>query len=145
MTSNTVRTGLIAALVLVAFVGGLAVGNRTTWNTTNRMLRAETQFNLGHRVETLARFRTGDATGAIVLLEQAVDSATESLPQGKPWSELEPDLRSTMQLAKAYRQHYPPPQPSQALTELLRTIPMPDVRYCSAALQELLRSGAAKD
>jgi hypothetical protein len=144
VTSNIVRNGVTLLLVLTAFVGGLAVGNRTMWAAAIQMLTAETQGNLTHRVETLARLRTRDADGAIALLEQAVVSATESLPQGKPWSDLEPDLRLTLQMAKAYLERHPPQQMTPALAALLGTIPMPDVQYCSAAMQELLRSGDTK-
>jgi hypothetical protein len=145
VASNTVRTALILALVLGAFLGGVAVGNRSTSDAAISMLTAETRGNLSQRVETLARLRTGDADGAIDLLEQAVDTATETLPQGKPWTELEPELRLTLQMAKAYRQRYPPQQPSPTLAALLGTIPMPDVHYCSAAMQKLLRSDATRD
>ena len=145
MAPKTVRIALMLSLVVLAFVAGLALGNRTTFGWTMGMLTAETHFNLSNRVETLARLRTGDADGAIALLEQAVDTATESLPQGKPWTELEPTLQSTLQLAKAYRQRYPPQRPSPALAELLETIPMPDARYCSVAMQELLKSPTARD
>ena len=144
MPSNIVRNAVTLVLVLTAFVGGLAVGNRTISEAAIQMGTAETQGNLAHRVETLARLRTGDADGAIVLLEQAVVSATESLPQGKPWSDLEPDLQLTLQMAKAYLERQPPQQTSPALAALLGTIPMPDVQYCSAAMQELLRSRDTK-
>jgi hypothetical protein len=45
-------------------------------------------------------------------------------------------------MAKAYRQRYPPERPSAPLTALLKTIPMPGMQYCSAAMQELLESAA---
>jgi hypothetical protein len=142
MASRALRAALIAALALFAFGAGLATGSRTGWNRTQRLLTVEVHGNLSHRVETLARLRTGDAAGAIALLEQAVDGAIETLPQGQRWSALEPELRLTLQMAKAYQQRYPQDQPRHTLTALLETIPMPDVKYCSPAMQDLLRSAS---
>lgn len=139
MNKRFTRTALIVALALVAFAGGYAAGHRTTLAWTMGMLSAETRGNLQDRIETLARLRTGDTDGAIALLDEAVDTATMTLPQGKPWPELAPDARSALQLAKAYRTVYPPADSQAELVALLATVPMPDLEYCSPALQELLR------
>ena len=144
MSSKTVCTGIALGGVLSAFAGGYAVGHRTTFAQVMPVLVAETQFNLAQRVDTLARYRTGDARGAIAGLEQAVDTATLNLTRGKPWSDLEPGVQFSLQVAKAYRKRFPPPEPNPALSALLDTIPMPDVKYCSPAMQELLSSTPTK-
>jgi hypothetical protein len=139
--SPTIRRAVTAAaLALCAFVAGYAVGHRVTFARLMRLVASETQFALSQRVESLALLRTGDTAGAIAGLEHAVDTAALSLPQGKRWSELDPDLRFTLQLAKAYRTRYPPTDPDAELPAFLETVPMPDVRFCSPAIQELLRS-----
>lgn len=61
-----------------------------------------------------------------------------SLAQGRPWSELDPNVQFSLQVAKAYRTKYPPSQQNARLDALLETIPMPDVKYCSPAMQRLL-------
>jgi hypothetical protein len=134
--------GLAAAAGIAAcgFAAGFVAGHRTTFAGGMRLLAAETQGNLGLRVETLAKLRTGDAAGAIAGLEQAVDTATMSLPQRRPWSDLDPDTRSTLQLVKAYRHVHPPAAPDPELTALLDSIPMPHVNYCSPALRQLLEA-----
>lgn len=138
--SKTLLTVVFLGGALCAFVGGYAVGQRTTFAQLMPMLALETQFNLAQRVETLARYRTGDAAGAIAGLEDVVDAATLNLTQGKPWSDLAPDVQFSLQLVKAYRERVPLQQPNRALTELLATIPMPDLEYCSPAMRELLGS-----
>ena len=138
MNSKLARAGLMSAGALLAFLAGLAVGQRTIYSRLLPNLAAETQFNLTQRVDTLARLRTGDSDGAVASLERAVDTATVTLAQGRPWSELNPDVQFVMQVAKAYRTKYPPSQPNASLDALLETIPMPDVRYCSPAMQRLL-------
>jgi hypothetical protein len=135
------RVGVALAIV-VAFAGGYAAGHRRTLAWTVGWVTAESSFNLSHRVDTLARLRNGDTAGAIDALEHAVDTAAMNLSGGKPWPELEPDVRSALQLVKAYRSRHPPSKPAPELSALLESIPMPDVRYCSPALQELL--GAAE-
>lgn len=140
MSAKLIRAGIALAIAATVFVSGYALGHRRTFAWTTQWLTAETQFNLSQRVDTLARLRTGDTAGAITGLEQAVDTATLSLSRGKPWSESQPEARSTFQLVKAYRSRYPPSQPSQELSAFLESIPMPDVRYCSPALQQLLRT-----
>jgi hypothetical protein len=138
--SRSVLTVVVLAGVLCAFVGGYAVGQRATFAQLMPLLALETQFNLAQRVETLARYRTGDAAGAIAGLEEVVDTATLNLTQGKPWSDLEPDVQFSLQLAKAYRERFPPQEPNAALSALLATIPMPELEYCSPAMRELLSS-----
>ena len=133
------RAVITLVIVVAAFLGGYAVGNRRTVAWTSGWVTAEAQFNLSQRVDTLARFRIGDAGGAIDALEQAVDTATLNLSQGKLWPELDPGIQQTLQLAKAYRTKYPPTKATPELSALLESIPMPDVRYCSPALQALLR------
>jgi hypothetical protein len=139
------RTALIVALGLGGFVAGYAAGHRTTFGWTLGMLSAETQGNLVQGIETLARLRTGDTDGAIALLEDAVDTATMNLPQGTPWSQLEANVRSALQLSKAYRTVYPPADSQTELAALLTTVPMPDLQYCSPALQTLLRQPRGPD
>lgn len=139
MNKRFTRTALTVILALVAFAGGYTAGHRTTFAWTMGMLSTETQGNLHHRIETLARLRTGDTDGAIALLEQAVDSAAGSLGQGKPYPELDPDIRFALQLARAYRDVYPAANADPELAAFLATVPPPDVRYCSPALQSLLQ------
>lgn len=110
----------------------------------NRLLpvmAAATTADLAQRVETLARIRNGDHAGAIAMLEQNVDAATVSLPIGKPGPNWTP-ARSAQQLAKAYRSTYAPAPTESALVQLLATIPMPAVEYCSPALRKVLADGA---
>lgn len=137
MKSKVARVGGVVA-VLVAFVAGYALGHRTTFAGLTPMLAAETELNLAQRIDTLARVRTGDIDGAVAALEGAVDAAALTLPQGQPWSSLEPRAQRSLQLAKAYRTKYPPAPPDAALSALLDTIPMPDVKYCSPAVQRML-------
>ena len=140
MSAKSLRAVITLVIVAAAFLSGYAVGNRRTVAWTSGWVTAEAQFNLSQRVDTLARFRIGDTGGAIDALEQAVDTATLNLSQKKLWPQLEPGVRQTLQLAKAYRSKYPPTKAAPELTALLESIPMPDIRYCSPALQALLRT-----
>jgi hypothetical protein len=144
-----VRTKLLqgaAILILVttAFGAGYTVGHRTTFRWMMEFLGAETRGNLSQRVETLARLRTGDERGAIVLLERAVDRAAETLAQGQPFSELPAATQRALRLAKAYRDVYPPMEPSADLTAVLEMTPLPDVEYCSPALRKLVEDAKAR-
>ena len=144
-----VRTKLIPAavvliLVAVAFGGGYALGHRRMFRWMSDALSVETRGNLTQRVETLARLRTGDESGAIALLEQSVDRAAETLPQGSAFSELAPATQIALQLAKLYREAYPPKEPSQDLVAVLTMTPLPDAEYCSPALRKLLEDATAK-
>ena len=130
---------IVAAVVLVT--AGFVAGQRTALSQTLSMIAAETTGNLGRNVETLARLRTGDSTGAITLLEQALDSAAITIPQGKAWADLDPPTQFAMQLAKAYRHSYPPSESPPGLAAWLDTIPMPSVESCSPAIQALIRRG----
>jgi hypothetical protein len=145
MNRRFTRTALIVALGLGGFVAGYTAGHRTTFGWTMGMLSAETQGNLVQRIETLARLRTGDTGGAIALLEEAVDTATMTLPQGGTWLKLDPDVRSALQLSKVYRTVYPLDESQTELAALLATVPMPDLQYCSPALQTLLRQPRGPD
>jgi hypothetical protein len=139
MKRTWIRTALVVAFAVATFAAGYAAGHRMTFGWTMGMLSAEARGSLLQRVEALARLRTGDTPGAIALLEDAVDTATMNLSQGRPWLELDPEVRSALQLAKAYRSAYPPADSQSELVALLATVPMPDLRYCSPALQALLR------
>ena len=144
MSENLVRGVVMMILLVAAFVGGLSVGQRRSMDTLLAMMASETTGNLAFRVETLARIRTGDHAVSIAALEQAVDVATTSLPMGKPWTELDAGARSALQVAKAYRSVYPPAATETALIQLLATVPMPAVEYCTPALRKLLADGASK-
>jgi hypothetical protein len=109
----------------------------------SEFLGAEVRGNLHQRVETLARLRTGDEAGAIDLLERAVDTAAESLPQGQPFSELSAATQAALSVAKVYREAYPPTKPSEDLVAVLAMTPLPDVEYCSPALRTLLEDARA--
>lgn len=138
MRFKIVRAAIVIGGALLVFLAGYATGQRTTFNTLMPILVAETQGNLAQRIETLARLRTGDSDGAVAALEEAVDSATLTLSQGKPWAELDSRTGSALQLAKAYRAKYPASQYNPTLDALLYTIPMPDVKHCSPAMRRLL-------
>ena len=136
MSRTMMRGALLALIAVAAFVGGVSIGQRRSMDMLLSMMASETTGNLAHRVETLARIRTGYYAGAIAWLEQAVDTATTTLPMGKPWNGLDRSAQSALQLAKAYRSVYPPAATETALVQLLETVPMPAVEYCSPALQE---------
>ncbi len=73
------------------------------------------------------------------MLEQSVDRAALSLPRGREWSELSAPVRLALQLAKVYREAYPPQEPRPELLALLATVPMPELRETSTpAIRELL-------
>jgi hypothetical protein len=141
MSRTMMRGALLALIAVAAFVGGVSIGQRRSMDMLRSMMASETTGNLAQRVETLARIRTGDHSGAIAWLEQAVDSATTTLPMGKPWSGLDRSTQSAMQLAKAYRSVYPAATDT-ALVQLLETVPMPAIEYCSPALRKVLADGA---
>jgi hypothetical protein len=109
----------------------------------SEFLGTEVRGNLHQRVETLARLRTGDEAGAIDLLERAVDTAAETLPQGQPFSELSTRTQAALSVAKVYREAYPPTKPSEDLAAVLAMTPLPDVEYCSPALRKLLEDARA--
>jgi hypothetical protein len=138
MRSPIARLAGIVILAAVAFGAGYIAGHRTTFAQGIQMLATETQGNLAQRLETLARIRTSDVNGAIAGLEEAVDTAALTLPQGRPWAELDPGMQFVLQIAKAYRTRYPASPVSHELNALFDPIPMPDVRYCSPAMQQLL-------
>jgi hypothetical protein len=142
MSRTMMRGALLALIAVAAFVGGVSIGQRRSMDMLRSMMASETTGNLAQRVETLARIRTGDHSGAIAWLEQAVDSATTTLPMGKPWNGLDRSTQSAMQLAKAYRSVYPPAATDTALVQLLETVPMPAIEYCSPALRKVLADGA---
>jgi hypothetical protein len=76
MAASTMRTVWIPGVAIVAFAGGLAIGQRMFLSSMLSMVAAETTGNLAVHVEMLARLRTGDAPAAIDFLEQSVDAAT---------------------------------------------------------------------
>ncbi len=112
MRAKLIQGTVVVVLVAVAFSGGYALGQREGLGWMSEFLGAEVRGNLHQRVETLARLRTGDEAGAIALLEQAVDTAAETLPQGSAFSELSPATQNALRLAKVYREAYPPKEPS---------------------------------
>ena len=133
-----VRRAVMGAVILIAFVCGAVVGHRLTFGWMMEHLTLETRGNLANRVETLARLRTGDLEGGIELLEKSIDIAIETLPQGRPASELSEKVRLSLMTAKVYRDVYPPDDPASPVLDVLSELPLPDVKYCSPALQKLL-------
>lgn len=127
------------AVAAAAFTGGYIAGHRTTFAQGIQMLAVETQGNLAQRLETLARIRTGDVDGAIAILEEAVDTATLTLPQGRSYEELNPGMQVVLQIAKAYRTRHPS-SAAPELGALFEGIPLPEMQYCSPAMQLLLGS-----
>lgn len=63
MNTKFVRVGVIGAGALIAFLAGLALGQRTMYRGLMPTLAADTQFNLTQRVETLANFARVILTG----------------------------------------------------------------------------------
>lgn len=140
MKTKIARVGIVLTGALLVFLAGYAAGQRTTYSGFMPVLAAETHFNLTQRIETLARIRLGEADAAIPALERTIDAATVNLAQGKPWTELDPGVQSSLQVAKAYRSKYPSSQPDAALAALLDTIPTRDVNTFSPAMQRLLQT-----
>ena len=129
---------LLLAVIGVAFASGYAVGTQRTFRWMMDALSSETQGNLVQRVETLARLRTGDREGAIVQLEQSVDTAVMTLPQEKRWPELSESVQSALMVAKAYRIAFPAVDPHPDLVATLSEVPLPERQYCSPALQKVM-------
>jgi hypothetical protein len=144
MSEQLVRGVVLMILLVAAFVGGLAVGQRRSMDMLVPMMATEATASLAQRVETLARIRNGDYAGAIPMLEQSVNVATMNLPMGKPWTELDASARSALQQAKAYRSVYPPAPTDTTLVAFLETVPMPAAESCGPALRKLLADAAPK-
>lgn len=145
---GNLRTKLFrAAVVLVLGIGlfgiGFTLGHYWTFGWTMEFLRAEVCGNLNRNVEALARLKAGNETDVIELLEHAVDTATESLPQGQPFSQLPPATQTALQMAKVYREVYPSKDPSTELSSILATVPLPEAAPCSPTLQTLLERAKA--
>jgi len=130
----------VVAVILVAYISGRLSGNA---RMTEQMKR-ETSGSLGLHVETLARLRTGDIEGAEKLLEQSVDVAVVTLPQGLPFVQ-EPTLtQNVLMAAKTYRVAYAT-QDASANAVLKDVQPLPiDHKYCSPALGEVAKRSAAR-
>lgn len=143
MRTKLVRSAIGLALGVGVFGGGFTLGHHWTFGWTMDFLQAETHGNLYRSVEALARLKTGDEAGAITLLEAAVDTATETLPQDRSFSQLPEATRRALQMAKTYRSVYPPAEPSEALSAILDEIPLPEAEYCSPTLQILLQRARA--
>ncbi len=143
MRAKLIQGTVVVVLVAVAFGGGYALGQRDGLGWMSEFLGAEVRGNLHQRVETLARLRTGDEAGAIDLLERAVDTAAETLPQGQSFSELSAATQAALSVAKVYREAFPPTKPSEDLVAVLAMTPLPDVEYCSPALRTLLEDARA--
>lgn len=133
-----VRRAIMGIVILIVFASGAVLGHRLTLGRMMEHLTHETRGNLANRVETLARLRTGDLDGGIELLEKSIDIAIETLPQGRPVSELSEAVRFSLMTAKVYREVYPPDDPASPVVDVLSELPLPDVKYCSPALQKLL-------
>jgi hypothetical protein len=145
---GSVRTTPIrAAVVLVLGIGlfgiGFTLGHYWTFGWTMEFLRDEVRGNLNRNVEALARLKAGNETGAMELLEHAVDTVTESLPEGRPFFQLPPATQRALQTVKVYREVYPSKDPSTELSSTLAMVPLPKAEYCSATIQTLLERAKA--
>ncbi len=139
-----IRTAFILALGIAIFCIGFALGHKWTFRWTMEFLLAEVRGNLNRNVEVLARLREGNETGAVELLEHAVDTVIESLPEGRRFSQLPPLTQTALQKAKVYREVYPPQNPRSELSSILATIPLPEAEACSPPLQRLLDRAKAE-
>jgi len=131
------RFAAIVVLALVTFGAGYALGHRAALGQTMPLLAADTQFNLAQRIESLAKLRLGDVTGAVADLEMFADGAALNLLQGRSWADLEPGVQRSIQLAKAYRSKFPPTNNDTLVASLL-PVPVLDAQSCSPALRVLL-------
>ena len=140
----------IAFLSLVAvFVGGFALGWRDGQGVMIPFQRSGAAGNLSFLVEALTRLRTGDETGATVMMEGQVDFAILNLPRNQPWSDLQYTVQRALVRAKAYRMAFPPEKLVEQLEQALEMIPMvqDDEFYSDPVLQklfELSRSPSAE-
>ena len=131
------RIASIGVLVLVAGLGGYALGHRAALRQALPMLAADTQFNVAQRIESLAKLRLGDTAGAVADLEAVVDAGVVNTLQWRAWSDLEPPVQRSIQLAKAYHSKYPS-SADASLNGLLQSVPVLDAQSCSPALRTLL-------
>lgn len=143
MRTKPIRAVIVLLLGMGVFGGGFTLGRHWTYGWTMDFLHAEVRGNLHRNVEALARLKTGDETGAVELLESAVDLATESLPQGRAFSQLPAATQTALQTAKVYRAVYPSKDPPAELSSTLAMVPLPEAEYCSPTLQKLMRRAKA--
>ena len=135
----------VAGLVAIAFLAGLRLGVHRGLSVMQDMLETQVAGTLNFAIEELLLIRFGDADRAIHLLETQVDAAVGSLPQQRAWLEVPPSTRTSLLVAKRYRETYPPAQVSSALQEALAFIPDEplDPDSCRPAVRQLLISGSA--
>jgi hypothetical protein len=131
------RIASIGVLALVAGLGGYALGHRAALRQTLPMLAADTQFNVAQRIESLAKLRLGDTAGAVADLEAVVDVGVVNTLQWRAWSDLEPPVQRSIQLAKAYHSKFPSSS-NAVLDGLLKPVPVLEAQSCSPALRMLL-------
>ena len=131
------RIASIGVLAFVAALGGYALGHRAALRQTLPMLAADTQFNVAQRIESLAKLRLGDTAGAVADLEAVVDVGVVNTLRWRAWSELEPPVQRSIQLAKAYHSKFPSSS-NAVLDELLKPVPVLEAQSCSPALRLLL-------
>ena len=132
-----VRIVSISGLALVACLGGYALGHRAALRQSLPMLAADTQFHVAQRIESLAKLRLGDTAGAVADLEAVVDVGVVNTLRWRAWSDLEPAVQRSMQLAKAYHSKFPASS-NAALDDLLAPVPVIEAQFCSPALRMLL-------
>lgn len=134
---------VVAVLVSVSFLGGLAVGNRWTFGWMNGVLATEVRGNAITLIEMLSFVRLGETDRATSLMELRVSSAVTSLPQERQWAQIPEHEREVLVLVKKYFARYPPAEPPDSLTKVLAWIPDEplDPNSCSPAVRELLVGG----
>ncbi len=132
-----VRSAALLLLALATFGAGYAFGHRAALGEAMPLLAAETQYNLAQRIESLAKLRSGDVSGAVADLEGITDAAASNLLQWRAWSDLEPGAQRSIQLTKAYRSRFPSSN-NDELVALLAPVPNLEARFCSPALRALL-------
>lgn len=131
------RIASIGVLAVIGALGGYALGHRAALQQTLPMLAADTQFNVAQRIESLAKLRLGDTAGAVADLEAVVDVGVVNTLRWRAWSELEPLVQRSIQLAKAYHSKFPSSSNAE-LDGLLKPVPVLEAQSCSPALRLLL-------
>lgn len=140
MLKRTVIVLSILVGLAVAFVAGLAVGNRWTFSWMSAMLETQVQGTMNYGVEELVLLRHDEAARAIALRETQVDQAMITLPQGREWTELPHRLQQSLLVAQRYRERYPPDAASPGLDRALDFIPAEpiDLSFCRSATRQYL-------
>jgi hypothetical protein len=132
----------VAVLALTAFVSA-GIGNRLAWRQCQRILVTQVSGALAIHLEALSSLRIGDPETAVHVLERTIDNEILTLPRD------EPIANNSLRAAKLYRSVFPPDDDiAERIEQSLESVPMPEARACSEALQaiwEMNKEGRSGD